>query len=87
MKPHKQSQGSAYKFTLGFCANLKTLEPLRERTNSHLHWISLEIASKLQVEKLEKDTLEVQNASKVIILLRDRRFCAHERDYKARELL
>lgn len=35
------------------------------------------------MEKLEKDALEVQNASKIIILLRDRRFCVHERDYKA----
>lgn len=86
MKPHKESQGSAYEFTLGFCVNLKTtgtIEGKEGRTNSHLHWISLEIASKLQVKKLEKDTLEVQNGSKIIILHRDRRFCVHEHDYKA----
>lgn len=60
-----------------------TIERKEGRTNSHLHWISLKIASKLQVKKLEKDTLEVQNGSKIIILHRDRRFCLHEHDYKA----
>lgn len=54
----------------------------REELTS-LHWISLEITSKLQVKKLEKDTLEVQKASKIIILLRDRRLCVHEHDYMA----